>query len=393
MIPRHANWAGNYEYSTTNVHHPETIQEVQDLVRDHEKLRVLGTRHSFNAIADSNSALIALDRFKRIVQLDRQRSTVTIEAGVTYGQLGEDLHRQGFALPNLASLPDISVAGACATATHGSGVANRNLAAAVAAMEIVHADGQLLTLSRERDAAFDGMVVALGGLGVVTRLTLDVVPTFQMRQEVYELLPLTELEHHFDAIVSSAYSVSLFTDWQSDWINQVWLKRLGDEALEGSSATSFFGAAPARSDRHPIRSMSPENCTAQMRIIGSWYDRLPHFRSGCTPSSGKELQAEYFVARAVAVPAIRAVQKIKNRLGPLLMISELRTIAADTLWMSPCYARDSVGIHFTLKQDPAVEGLLEEIEAALEPFDPRPHWGTLFRIPPHRLQSRYARLA
>jgi xylitol oxidase len=294
----------------------------------------------------------------------------------------------------MASLPHISVAGAVATATHGSGDANGNLATVVAAMELVTADGTLATVSREQHGErFGGMVVSLGALGIVTKLTLEVVPSFVVRQEAYESLPVAQLEAHFEDILSHAYSVSLFTDWQTDRVNQVWVKRrlAGDAAAE--VAPAFFEATAATVDRHPIMALSAESCTPQLGVPGPWHERLPHFRMEFTPSSGEELQTEYFVPRRHAVAALRAVAELRAQLGPLLLISELRTIAADALWLSPCYRQACLGLHFTWKPDwPAVRRLLPALEAQLAPFEARPHWGKLFTLPPARLQSLYARL-
>jgi xylitol oxidase len=318
-----------------------------------------------------------------------------VEGGVRYGELCRAIHREGFALHNLASLPHISVAGACATATHGSGDRNGGLATAVAAIEFVTAAGDVVSLSRERDGdRFRGAVVGLGALGVVSRLTLDVVPAFDLRQDVYEDLPLETAEAHFDEITSAAYSVSLFTDWQAPRFTQVWLKRAvtGDGAAT-DAVPEFFGATLAARDLHPIAAMPAVNCTRQCGVPGPWHERLPHFRLEYTPSSGEELQSEYLVPRPHARAALRAVAGMGRELAPLLQISEVRTIAADDLWMSPFYEQEGVGIHFTWVRDgPAVRALLPRIEAALAPFDARPHWGKLFTTPPERLRRLYPRL-
>jgi xylitol oxidase len=388
------NWAGNYRYSASRLHSPTTVEQVQELVIHCSKLRALGTRHSFNGIADSTGDLISLKTMDRVVALDRERRTVTVEAGVTYGRLCRELHLQGYALTNLASLPHISVAGACATATHGSGDGNGNLATAVSAMEIVTAEGEVQVLSREQDGeTFQGAVVGLGGLGVVTKLTLDIVPTYSMRQDVYENLPWAQLEDHFDEIVSSAYSVSLFTDWQSARCNQVWLKRRVTDSDSFVLESEWFEATPATSPRHPIVSLSAESCTEQMGVRGPWHERLTHFRMDYTPSAGEELQSEYFVPRPQALTALRAIRGLREHILPLLQISEVRTIAADDLWMSPCHRQSCVAIHFTwIKDESAVEKLLPRIEEQLAPLHARPHWGKLFTILPTHLQPLYPRL-
>ncbi len=358
------------------------------------KLRVLGSRHSFNGIADSTEDLISLEHLNQVISLDRENYTVTVEGGVRYGPFCEYLYLEGFALHNLASLPHISVAGACATATHGSGNKNGNLATAVVALEIVTANGDVITLSYEEHAdQFQGAVVGLGGLGAVTKLTLKIEPTFEMSQTLYENLALPELTNHFDEITDSAYSVSLFTDWQNASFNQVWLKqRVADSDIE-TSASNFFGATPATRDLHLIGTLSAENCTEQMGIPGAWYERLPHFKMDFTPSSGEELQTEYLIPRQYAVAAIETVNHIRGQIAPLLQISEIRTVAADTLWMSPCYGQPCVALHFTWKMDwGAVRQLLPLLEEQLAPFQARPHWGKLFTMPPEQVRSLYVKL-
>ena len=393
-MAKSGNWAGNYTYRATHIHQPETVEQIQELVRRSERVKALGTRHSFSDIADSPGDLISLERFDKITALDRNQQTVTVEAGVRYGQLASWLHRKGYALHNLASLPHISVAGACATATHGSGDRHGNLATVVSAMEMVTGSGDLVKLSHEQNAEeFKGVVVGLGGFGVVTKLTLDISPTFEMRQDVYQNLPLAKLENHFDEITSSAYSVSLFTDWREASFNQVWLKRRvsGDVTLK--TEPQLFGATLATSHLHPIATLSADNCTEQMGVGGPWFERLPHFRMDFTPSSGEELQSEYLIPRPHALTALRAVDQLRDRIAPLLQISEIRTIAADDLWMSPCYGQDCIGIHFTWKKVwEAVRNLLPVIEEQLYPFDARPHWAKLFTLSPERLQALYKKL-
>lgn len=386
------NWAGNYTYNAKNIYYPATIEEVQEIVSRSPKIRAVGSRHSFNDIADSTEDMISLSQLAPIFELDRQ--TVTVNANVTYGQLAEQLHQAGFALHNMASLPHISVTGACATATHGSGDKNANLATAVSAIEFVTANGEIKKLSRQQNPEeFQGAVVNLGGIGVITKITLDVMPAFEMRQNVYEDLPFAELVAHFDEITSSAYSVSCFTFWQNDAIDMVWLKQRVTDGANSELPASLFGATTSRENRHPIRGISAENCTEQMGVVGHWYERLPHFRMGFTPSSGDELQTEYLVPRQNAVAALQAINNLRTQIAPLLHVSEIRTIAADNLWLSPCYQQACVGIHFTWKKNwEAVSQLLPTIEKELQPFDARPHWGKLFTMQPAQFQPLFAKL-
>lgn len=387
------NWAGNFAYTAARLHQPQSVDEVREIVAKSSKVRALGSRHSFNRIADTPEDLVSTEHLNRVLSLDAKKRTVTVEGGIKYGDLAVYLERAGFALPNLASLPHISVAGAIATATHGSGVSNGNLATSVVGMEIVTANGEVLTCSRKGNGKeFDGMVVALGGLGIVTAVTLEVLPTFTVRQDLYENLPFANLPEQFEAVVNSGYSVSLFTTWRDPIIEQVWLKRqITPEALE--TPPTFYGATRATTPLHPIAGMATENCTEQLGVPGAWHERLPHFRMEFTPSSGEELQTEYFVAREHAPAALEALARVRTQFAPLVQISEVRTIAADSLWLSPCYKRASAALHFTWVKDwDAVRGVLPLIEEQLAPFGARPHWGKLFTTSPTRLLALYSKL-
>ena len=388
------NWAGNYTYQAARWHFPETVEEVQEIVKRCDKVKVVGTRHSFNNIADCAEDLVSLVKLAPMMVLDREHKQVTVSAHVTYGQLCYYLFEQGMALHNLASLPHISLVGACATATHGSGNKNGNLATAVSAMHVVTADGTLLKLSRQQDGElFAGMVVGLGGLGIITQLTLDVVPTFDIQQVVYHNLPLSRLETHFEDIMSLAYSVSLFTNWQDKIFNQVWVKQQVTDNVSTTFEPMLFEAIIATDECHPVPGHAAKNCTKQMAVPGPWHKRLPHFHPDFTPSSGKELQTEYFLPRHHAFPALLALSHLHKQLAPLLLISEVRTIAADDLWLSPCYEQDCVAIHFTWHPNwPQVSKLLPIIEKTLAPFQARPHWGKLFTMSPTHLQALYKKL-
>jgi xylitol oxidase len=391
---KRTNWSGNYTFSTDRLHQPQTVEEVQEVVKSCSKLRALGARHSFNGIADSTQDQISLAHLNQIV-LHRESHTVTVGGGVTYSQLAPYVDGHGYALHNLASLPQISIAGAIATATHGSGNKNGNLATAVSGLEVVTADGEVLVLSRERDGdRFAGSAVHLGAVGVVTKVTLDVQPTYKVAQVVYENLGMEQLEQHLEEIFTSGYSVSLFTDWQNHRIGQVWVKQRVQPGSAPQFAPELFGAKPATKKLHPLAGHSAESCTEQLGIPGPWYDRLPHFRIGFTPSSGAELQSEYIIPRDRGYEAILAVEQLRDHVTPHLFISEVRTIAADNLWMSTAYKRDSMAIHFTWKPEwPAVKNVLPMIEAKLAPFGARPHWGKLFTMPGSRIEPLYPELA
>jgi xylitol oxidase len=379
-----SNWAGYYEYRASKLHEPSSVSELQDLVAKSPRIRALGTRHSFNDIADS-AELVSLDRIPADIVIDPASETVSFSAGLRYGDLGIELERHGWALHNLASLPHISVGGAVATGTHGSGDRNGTLSRAVAGLDLVTASGDIRSIS-PADPEFDGSVVALGALGVVSRITLDIEPSFQIRQDVYEGLDWASFLEHYDAITVRAYSVSVFTGWVGESVGAIWLKSRVDAAAPPGT---LYNAPRATSDRHPLPGLAGGDATAQVGVPGAWLDRLPHFKLGFTPSAGDELQTEYLVPRPHALAAIHAVRALGARIAPHLYITELRTMAADSLWLSGAFETDAVGIHFTWKKEPdAVLALLPVIEDALAPFDARPHWGKLFHSVRRELYPR-----
>jgi xylitol oxidase len=390
MTETHAsemNWAGIYTYRAEKLHRPATIEQVQEIVANAASVHVLGSRHSFNDIADS-SELISLENVPADVVVDHKAQTVSLSGGVKYGDLARTLKEEGVALHNLASLPHISVAGAVATATHGSGVTCGNLATAVAGLEIVTSSGEIIKASRG-DPDFDGLVVGLGALGAFTRVILDVQPTYEVKQRVFEGLSWKALYDHFDEITSSGYSVSIFTRW-GETNDQVWVKSRTDEPER--VAGDLFGAVAATVDRHPIVELDPTPCTPQLGRPGLWSDRLPHFRMGFTPSSGEEIQSEYLLPRRYAIGALEAVRALADRIRPILQVSEIRRVAADLLWMSMNYEQDSVGIHFTWKREPdAVQQMIIQIEDALSPFEARPHWGKVFHADAAAIAPLYKR--
>lgn len=392
------NWAGNYAYRAARVCRPRSLGELRDAVTRSDRVRIVGTRHSFNDIADTTGTQIFLDRLIGPVQVAPDRRSVTVSAAARYGDVAAALAPCGLTLRNFASLPHISIAGAIATGTHGSGDHNRGLGADVLSMDIMLASGELRHCSPATlGETFAAVPVSLGALGAVVRVQLAAVAQFKVSQHVYEGLPWDAFERHLDEITASAYSVSMFTDYSERGIAQVWLKRTSGDP---PAPRSLFGAQPADGPRNPVPGADPRNTTEQGGVPGPAAERLPHFRAGFVPSSGEELQSEYLVARADALPAVRALRGLAEPIGALLQVAEIRTVAADDLWLSPAYHRDSVALHFTWRRDqPAVEGLLDRIEAALAPFRARPHWGKVFRCDAARLLdvhpelTRFARLA
>jgi xylitol oxidase len=394
---RETNWSGNYVYGAERLLRPSTLEELGRAVAETDRIRALGSRHSFTDLADTTGSLVSLANLPTDVEIDADRSVVRVSGGVTYAHLATELHRAGWALGGMASLPHITVAGAVATGTHGSGDTVGSLASAVRVVELFGADGQLRTVSRG-EPGFDGHVVSIGALGVVTHLTLDIEPTFEVRQDVHLGLGWEDLVDRFEAIMGCAYSVSVFTDWLRPERNQVWVKSRmlpdGEGFVDALAALGLPGVSPAVATTHMLRGAPEEALTAQLGVTGPWHERLPHFRMEFTPSRGAELQSEYFVPRRHAPAAIAALRDAGPGFSDLLQVGEIRSIAGDQLWLSGAYGGDTVAFHFTwLLDPPAVYAVLPLVEAALEPFGARPHWGKCFTLDARTVRAVNPRLA
>jgi xylitol oxidase len=386
MKAKLTNWAESITFQAETLATPASVEELQSLVADAAKVRVLGTGHSFSDIADTPHTLVSTAGLPETFALDTEARTVTVGAATRYAELGPRLHERGYALANLASLPHISVGGSIATGTHGSGDANGTLSTAVAGLELVTADGESIHV-RRGDEGFDGAVVALGALGVVTEVTLDVIPTYDVRQYLYFGLPFEVVDEHLDDLFSAAYSVNVLTRWQAPTLDVIWVKRHDDQAEEAPAGEGWFTAVPADQN---VTTISGAPCTEQLGVPGPWHERLPHFRPEFTPSTGVELQTEFFVPRWHAAAALRAIDEVRERVAAVVQASEIRSMAGDGLWLSPAYGRDTVGISFTWVKDPdAVRPVISLLEERLAAYDARPHWGKLFTASP---ADRYPRM-
>ena len=394
MSDRHkSNWAGNIKFGAARYHEPQTVAQVHEIVRRAGKVRAIGSRHCFNAIADTSGDLLWLGRMDNAAVINREARTATVNAGITYEALCPQLHAAGFALPNLASLKHITVIGACITATHGSGNALGNLATAISRLEMVNANGDVIELSREHDGdVFNGAVVSLGALGVVTKVTLDLEPAFLMQQDNYEKLPFSEVYAHFDKITATGYSVSFFPTWQNDFVETVWVKQRVPTLTPITVPENLFGATLASAA--PSGLLPPDRVLTPHGRPGVWHERLPHYAFHDAVRTGNELQSEYFFPRQHAVAAIQTVAGLRAGLARILGLSEIRTVRRDELWLSSAYGQDTVGIHFNwLKDEEGVQTFLPTLERALALYGARPHLGKLFAMSPAQLEAVYPRMA
>ncbi|WP_298885840.1 FAD-binding protein [uncultured Serinicoccus sp.] len=373
-------WAGNLDYSAGELVEPTSIGQLAEVMAGARRVRVLGSRHSFNRVADTTGTLVGLRRLPAELEVDGERRVVRAGAGLTYGEVGARIQEEGWALHAMASLPHITVGGAVATGSHGSGDGAASLAEGVAAVEVVTTGGEQVRLERG-DPDFGGAVVSLGMLGAVTVVELEVEPTYDVAQTVYEGLTWDQVVEDLDAVTGLGTSVSVFTDWRDpDRTTQVWVKDRVDEPRTGSGVPGVdaLGLRPADGPRHMIRGGRPEHCTQQGGVPGPWLDRLPHFRMGFTPSAGEELQSEWLLPRRSVGPALERLRGMAGELAGLALSAEMRTVSCGRQWLDPAQ-EDSVAFHVTWRRDqPAVEALLPRIEEGLDPLGARPHWGKLF---------------
>ncbi|MFB7894526.1 D-arabinono-1,4-lactone oxidase [Microbacterium sp. NPDC056044] len=386
-MPR--NWAGTYEYTAPRIIEATSVDDVVRALRAPGRVRALGTRHSFTDLADTTGTLVDVTGFAAEFALDEAARTVTVPAGIRYGVLAVWLDDRGWALGNMGSLPHINVGGATATGTHGSGDANRVLSASVAALRYVGADAEVHEV-RRGDPDFDAVVVGLGAYGIVVSLTLDVVPAFRARQDIYSGVSWDAALADYDALTSAGYSVSVFSRWEEQSIGFIWVKSRLDTDDDAVPDTILDGV------RAPVGQspLGAEDNVTELTAPGPWMLRLPHFRLDAEPSFGDEIQSEYFVARADAPAALSAVRTLGDSIRPHLIWTELRTAAADELWLSPAYRRDVAIIHFTWHNQPDdVAAAVARVEAVLEPFGARPHWGKVHGFDRAAIERVHPRLA
>jgi xylitol oxidase len=378
------NWSSNVNFQEQEYLEPTNLDDLQDIVASQKFVRARGSAHSFNSIADSNNTIVSLEKMPQTIEIDEVKQNVKVSSFLKYGELVPTLHARGWALSNLASLPHISIAGSVSTATHGSGIFNKNLAAQVAAVEFIDSTGSIRHLS-EGSREYEAFVVGLGLTGIITNYWLKIEPSFNVKQIIYENVSDIELEKSFDEIMGTAYSVSFFTRWDSSNQGNLWCKFKENQYIPDIVS----GAHQATKKLHPIPEVDPVAATEQFGVTGPWLERLAHFKLDFTPSVGDEIQSEFFVDRENAPAVIQKLRELSPKFRDMLWISELRTIAADNFWMSTASARDSVGFHFTWKKSNFDPKVVKEIEENLVQFDYRPHWGKVFYAESRYLRSVY----
>ena len=382
------NWAGNLTFSAKEFIEIDNISKLQQVVSNSQGVKVLATGHSFNAIGDTKDTLISLKNLSNGIEIDSQNAQALIPAGMAYADAARYLESKGWAFSNMASLGEVKIAGAISTGTHGSGSNNGVLSTSVVGLEIVLGSGELLTIDQSNSEEFAGFVISLGALGVFTKIKMRIVPSFSVKQFVYENIGIQAVAENFDTVFNSAYSVSYFSNWAKNSTGQIWMKFLDDSSSDNLS-DNWLGANQAKAKQHPVKINNPDPCTDQLGISGKWLYRLPHFKLDSSPASGDEVQTEYLVDRKYVKEYIQDLRTIGDEIAPRVYATEIRTIKSDELWLSGAYQRETVGFHFTWKKSDTLVDFLPRIEEILGKHHGRPHWAKLFSVKSDELSARY----
>lgn len=382
------NWAGNLTFSAREFIEVNSISKLQQVVSSSQAVKVLATGHSFNAIGDTTETLISIKNLSNGIEIDSQNAQALIPAGMAYADAARYLESNGWAFSNMASLGEVTIAGAISTGTHGSGSNNGVLSTSVVGLEIVLGSGELITIDQSNSEEFAGFVVSLGALGVFTKIKMRIIPSFSVKQFVYENIGIQAVAENFDTVFNSAYSVSYFSNWAKNSTGQIWMKFLDDSSSDNLS-DNWLGANQAKAKQHPVKINNPDPCTDQLGISGKWLYRLPHFKLDSSPASGDEVQTEYLVDRKYVNEYIQDLRTIGDEIAPRVYATEIRTIKSDELWLSGAYQRETVGFHFTWKKSDTLVDFLPRIEEILGKHHGRPHWAKLFSVRSDELSARY----
>ena len=382
------NWAGNLTFSAKEFIEIDNISKLQQVVSNSQAVKVLATGHSFNAIGDTKDTLISLKNLSNAIEIDSQNAQALIPAGMAYADAARYLESNGWAFSNMASLGEVTIAGAISTGTHGSGSNNGVLSTSVVGLEIVLGSGELVTIDESNSEEFAGFVISLGALGVFTKIKMRIIPSFSVKQFVYENIGIQAVAENFDTVFNSAYSVSYFSNWAKNSTGQIWMKFLDDSSSDNLS-DNWLGANQAKAKQHPVKINNPDPCTDQLGISGKWLYRLPHFKLDSSPASGDEVQTEYLVDRKYVNEYIQDLRTIGDEIAPRVYATEIRTIKSDELWLSGAYERETVGFHFTWKKSDTLVDFLPRIEEILGKHHGRPHWAKLFSVKSDELSARY----
>lgn len=407
MLPRRdtvwRNWARNQECAPAAVETPESTLEVREAVRRArvagQRVKVVGTGHSFTSIACTDGRLLRLDRLDRVLDVDPDAGSVTVEGGIPLWKLNEQLALRDLALENLGDIDQQTIAGAIATSTHGTGRTFGGLATQVRGLELVTADGDLVRCSADEEPElFHCARVGLGALGIVTQVTLAVVPAFSLhmveRPERFETVLADldaavdghdhfEVEHWFPH--TDACLVKELDRTEAPLRTRSTLAAWRDDILLGNYV---FGALCAIGKRSPDR--IPQLARFATTQLGrtDLVDRSD--RVFCSPRLIKFVEMEYAINRADAEVALRRVRElIEDEDLKISIPLELRFAAADDIPLSTAHGRETAYLAVHVYQGMPHEQYFRGVEAIMDELGGRPHWGKLHWQTAATLAPRY----
>lgn len=403
---RTSNWSGTVAWDDCEVLEPTTIGELQSIIAYSPKVRVIGSAHSFTPLVRSSGrvkpTLLSLRHIPRTWSLDEKKKTVTVDAATTYSELCHALDKTGFALPNTSSLSHFQIAGAIATATHGSSgsrngrLTRSGLADTVVGLEIVGPDGTIRNVNKGHPQ-FSSSVVSLGMVGVVTRVTLSLVDDYDVIQRVYGKWPptptgtLSAFLSSLPKTIAQFDSFSAFVKWNVDDFGLlIGRKQVPRGATDSASTTD------PRLITGPIQGFLGQGDFATTGV-GRWCDKMFLWKNNGSPFvSQPELQIAHFVPFRDVERALHATRKVVSTWGDEVLYCELRAVRGDEHLLSPYSADapkpDSFSISHSLDARLGVEKVRQrasELESVLRPYQVRPHWGKLTAMTASDLKEAY----
>ena len=372
------NWVGNQSFTPAFAAAPRDVEEVASLVRQAAErgvcVRVAGAGHSFTPVVETDGLLLDLSALRGVLDADAERKRATALAGTRIHDFYEPLWEAGLALRNQGDIDTQQIAGAVATATHGSGTRYTSLSGVVRGVQLVSATGEVRNIGDDEPDLLRAAQVAVGMLGVITRLELDVTDTYRLREQI-GLRPWDDVMEHWDQLVSQHRHFGFFWLPSEQSAALYKLERHGQRMTDQCYVKVYDEIGPD----------VPDDDTEGHRV-DRWYRIFPMVFD---PNFD---ELEYYVALERGPQALHAVRELMlTRLPDSVYPLEVRTVGADDAFLSPQYQTATTSISVSGKPGTDYWDYLRSIDALLAEFDARVHWGKLHFLTPERLQALYPR--
>lgn len=392
------NWAGNVQFTAQSFIQPENETEIAAALLKSEQLRVVGTGHSWSTICTTNQNLLNLDRYNKVLQVDKEKLQVTVQPGIKLWQLNEYIDKQGLALKNLGSIARQSLAGAISTATHGTGIGFQILASQIEKFKLIKPDGDILEIHSEKDKdLFNLSIVNLGALGVISEMTINVVPAYQLHDRTY-VAPLQEVIDNLDELVEETDHFKL---WWFPHVDQAVVYRytrtqqaandsrlrqwLMDEFLSVNVYRLLLKAGNINRDwRRNINRTLVKKFIQPLNRIEKSYKVF----NVLEPPIHREVEWAFdiSVAKELLREYTSFINASKHRIN---FIQEIRFTKADEYALSPCYGRNTMWLGAYNADNFGWEELMSDFESLAIKYKGRPHWGKEFNVSATYLQQQY----